>query len=155
MDETTISQALRTETDASSPRRRRLGRLATIGIAAALALVVWAIAVPVAGIALTVGAGATAQTVGPAAVVFAVLVPGFAAWVVLALLERFARHPHRVFAIVGWAVLAVSLAGPVLTGAGGAVLVALLAMHVVTGATLVIGLPFAARRARGASAGRE
>ncbi|QEO13828.1 hypothetical protein FLP10_04870 [Agromyces intestinalis] len=155
MDEMTISHDLPTRADASSPRRRRLGRLATIGVAAVLALVVWAIAVPVAGVALTVGTGAAAQTVTPASVAFAVLVPGFAAWGVLALLERFARHARRVFAIIGWSLLALSLLGPVLTGAGGAVLAVLLVMHVVTGATLMIGLPLAAWPGRGVATGRE
>jgi hypothetical protein len=77
--------------------------------------------------------------------VTAALIGGFAAWGVLALLERYARHGSRIFAIIGWTVLVLSLLGPVLTGATGTVLVVLLGMHVVTGAALVIGLPLAAR----------
>lgn len=129
---------------ARSRSRSRLRRLAAIAAAALLPLLVWVIAVPVAGIELVAGSGAAARPVGPASIVAAALIPGFAAWGVLALLERFAPHSGRIFAIVGWAVLLLSLLGPSLTGATGTVLVVLLVMHVVTGATLVIGLPFAA-----------
>lgn len=117
-------------------------------------LLFWAIAVPLAGIDLTAGSGAAAQTVTPASIVTAALVGGIAAWGTLALLERSTTRGGRVFAIIGWTVLAVSLLGPVFTGAAGAVLVVLLVMHVVTGATLVIGLPLAARRSPGDNGGR-
>ena len=86
---------------------------------------------------------------------FAVLVAGLAAWGVLALLERFTKTSDRTFAVVGWTVLVLSLLGPVLTGAVGVVLVVLLAMHLVTGATLVIGLPLAGRRRRRVRGGGE
>lgn len=132
------------EAPAARRHHRRLWRLAAIAAAALLPLLVWVIAVPVAGIELVAGSGAAARPVGPASIVAAALIPGFAAWGVLALLERFAPHSGRIFAIVGWAVLLLSLLGPSLTGATGTVLVVLLVMHVVTGATLVIGLPFAA-----------
>ena len=103
----------------------------------------------------TIEAGPTAQAVGPASIVFAVLVAGLAAWGVLALLERFTKTSDRTFAVVGWTVLVLSLLGPVLTGAVGVVLVVLLAMHLVTGATLVIGLPLAGRRRRRVRGGGE
>lgn len=130
---------------APSRNRRRLGRLAAIAAAVILPLLVWLIGVPGAGIELVAGSGAAAQPIGPASIVTAALIAGFAAWGVLALLERFARHASRIFAIIGCAVLVLSLLGPVLTGATGTVLVVLLGMHVVTGAALVIGLPLAAR----------
>jgi hypothetical protein len=126
-------------------RRRRLGRIATVAAAIAAPLIVWVIAVPIAGVDLTVGSGAAAQTITPLSIVVVVLVAGLAAWGVLALLERFVKHPGRVFAIIGWTVLALSLLAPVTGGAAGAVFVVLVVMHLVTGATLVIGLPLAAR----------
>jgi hypothetical protein len=137
--------------DASGARRRRLGRVATIAMATVLPLLVWTIAVPLGGMELVAGSGPTAQTVAPASVVFAGLVTGFAAWGVLALLERFATRSAPAFAIIGWTVLALSLLGPVVTGATGAVLVVLLAMHLVAGTTLMIGLPLAAGRSRRSS----
>ncbi|KQM82580.1 hypothetical protein ASE68_04190 [Agromyces sp. Leaf222] len=133
---------------ASTPMRRRIGRMATLAAAVALPLLIWAGAVPIGGLDLTVGEGAAAQTVAPASIVFAVLVTGLTAWGVLALLERFSRRSGRIFALIGWPVLALSLLGPVFTGATGAALVVLFAMHVATGATLLIGLPRAARQAR-------
>ncbi|MRG60265.1 hypothetical protein GE115_10350 [Agromyces sp. CFH 90414] len=132
--------------DASGARRRRLGRAATVAIAVVLPLLLWVVAVPVAGLELAVGSGAAAQTIGPAAIIGAALVAGLAAWGVLALLERFTGHGPRTFAIIGWTLLALSLLGPVTIGAAGPMLVVLLAMHVVTGAILVIGLPLAGRR---------
>ena len=132
--------------DASGARRRRLGRSAIIALAIVLPLLVWVIAVALAGLDLVAGSGAAAQTVAPPSIVFVVLVAGLAAWGVLALLERFAKHGGRIFAGIGWTVLALSLFGPVLMGAVGTVIVVLLVMHVLTGATLMTGLPLAARR---------
>ncbi len=128
-----------------SRRGRRLRRAATIAAATLSPLLVWVIAVPLAGLDLVAGAGATAQTVAPPAIVGATLVAGLAAWGVLALLERVSKRGRLIFTIVGWAFLALSLLGPVMTGTAGAVLVVLLVMHVATGSTLVIGLPRAAR----------
>ena len=129
----------------ASARRRRLGRVATIAAAIAAPLIVWLIAVPVAGVDLTVGSGAAAMTITPLSIVVVVLIAGLGAWGVIALLERFVKHSGRVFAIIGWTVLALSLLLPITAGAPGDVFVVLVVMHLVTGATLVIGLPLAAR----------
>ena len=161
MNETTTQNSTsgttadRGRADASGAGRRRLFRAATVAAAIVLPLLVWAFAVPLAGFELVAGSGPTAQAVGPASIVFAVLVAGLAAWGVLALLERFTKTSDRTFAVVGWTVLVLSLLGPVLTGAVGVVLVVLLAMHLVTGATLVIGLPLAGRRRRRVRGGGE
>ncbi|ANJ26082.1 DUF6069 family protein [Agromyces aureus] len=130
----------------SGRARRRLERAAVLLVAAVLPLLIWAVAVPIAGLDLTVGTGPTAQVVSPSSIVVAVLVAGCCAWGVLALLERFSRRSGRTFAIIGWTVLAVSLLGPLLSAVSGVVLVVLLAMHLATGAALVLGLPRAARR---------
>jgi hypothetical protein len=143
MDEMTTTPA--PSTVVRAPSGRRLRRLAVITVAATLPLLVWLVAVPVAGIELVAGSGAAAQLVGPASIAVAALVGGFAAWGALALIERVGRTSGRVFAIIGWFVLAISLLGPVLVGTTGSALVVLIAMHIVTGATLVIGLPLAAR----------
>nr|WP_274637047.1 DUF6069 family protein [Microbacterium bovistercoris] len=121
-------------------RQRRLRRSGALVGAAILALIVWLIAVPVLGLTLEVGAGATAQTIGPLAIVIVPLLAGGAAWALLAGLERMSHRGRRTWQIIGWAVLAVSLLGPVLMGATGGVLVALLIMHLVVGVTLVLGL---------------
>ncbi|MDF0514278.1 DUF6069 family protein [Agromyces sp. H3Y2-19a] len=128
------------------PSRRRLARAATVAVAIVLPLIVWVFAVPLAGLDLVAGSGTTAQTITPVSIVVAGLFAGLAAWGFLALLERFTRLSARIFGIVGWTMLALSLLGPIGAGGSGAVIVALIAMHLVTGATLMVGLPIAARR---------
>ncbi|UUT36658.1 DUF6069 family protein [Microbacterium elymi] len=123
-------------------------RSAALVGAAILALIVWLIAVPVLGLTPEVGAGATAQTIGPLAIVIVPLLAGGVAWALLAGLERMSRRGRRTWQIIGWAVLAVSLLGPLLMGATGGVLVALLIMHVLVGATLILGLAQTAPAAR-------
>ena len=108
---TSVTTAGLGRADASGAGRRRLFRAATVALAIVLPLLVWAIAVPLAGLELVEGSGPTAQAVGPASIVSAVLVAGLAAWGVLALLERFTARSGRTFAIVGWTVLALSLLG--------------------------------------------
>ncbi|UOQ90176.1 DUF6069 family protein [Agromyces endophyticus] len=142
----TNAAAVRPPADIAAARRRRLLRAATVAAAVVLPLLVWVVAVPLAGLDLVAGVGPTAQTVTPASIVAVALLMGFAAWGVIALLERVTRHGRRIFAIVGWTLLALSLLGPVGAGASGAVLVTLLAMHLVTGGAIIIGLPLAARR---------
>ena len=110
-------------------------------VGAALApLVLWALTVPLLGVDLTARAGGVAQTVGPGAVVVAGLVCGLAAWVLLALLERTVRRAGRVWGIVAGAVLAVSLAGPLGSGADTAGVLVLCGMHVLVGAVLIPGM---------------
>ncbi|MFB9840594.1 DUF6069 family protein, partial [Actinoallomurus acaciae] len=89
---------------------RRL--LLTVAGAPVAALTVWALAVPVAGTTLIVRMGEGTQTVGPAPVVVASVLAGLAGWAVVAVLERSAARPGRIWAIVATAVLAVSLTGP-------------------------------------------
>ncbi|WP_350346771.1 DUF6069 family protein [Agromyces sp. G08B096] len=137
-----VGDARTTTTDA----RRRLRRLATLAAAITLPLVVWVVAVPGLGLDLAIGSGVQAQTVGPAAIGTVALIAGAAAWAVLALLERFARRGARIFTILGWTLLALSLLGPATTGAAAPVVLTLVAMHLATGATLMVGLPRSSAR---------
>ncbi len=127
---------------------------AVIACAAAGGLLIWAAAVPLAGLELEVaGAG---QRVGPTSIIIAALVAGVAAWLLLALLSRLA-HGRTVWTVVGSVVLLLSLAGPAISGAGGAVLVVLELMHVVVGVVLLLGLRrrAAPRRGAGRTVGTE
>lgn len=124
---------------------RRL--LLTVIGAPAAALAVWALAVPVAGTALTVRMGDGTQSVGPVPVVVASLLAGLAGWALLAVLERFASRPGRIWTIVALVVLALSLLGPVGSGVGTVATLVLVLLHLVVGAVLVPGL------ARSAGAG--
>ncbi|WP_433190592.1 DUF6069 family protein [Actinoallomurus sp. CA-150999] len=108
--------------------------------APAAALVVWALAVPLAGTTLTVRAGGGTSTVGPVPVAVASLLAGLAGWALLAVLERSATRPRRIWTITAVAVLVLSLTGP-LTGATGAgTALVLVLLHLVVGTVLVLGL---------------
>ncbi|SDL41830.1 DUF6069 family protein [Nonomuraea jiangxiensis] len=113
--------------------------LTVIGAPAA-ALAVWALAVPVAGMTLTVRMGVGTQPVGPESVLMASLVAGLAGWALLALLERFASRPRRIWTVVALVVLALSLLGPLGSAVGVATTLVLLLLHLVVGAVLVPGL---------------
>ncbi|GAA4208277.1 DUF6069 family protein [Actinocatenispora rupis] len=111
---------------------RRL--LAVLG-AALTATLLWVLAVPVAGVTLTVHSGGSTLTVGPAAVVVVPLLAGLAALGLRVLLER-----HRVaWLVAALAVLAVSLLGPLGATSTGAAAV-LAAMHLATAAVLLPNL---------------
>ena len=114
----------------------------TTGTAAAAALLLWTLVVPVGGLDLRArgagtGSGGEAPTVGPVNVLFVAVVGGMVAWAVAARLRR-RGAPRRAWLGVCAGVLAASLAGPVSasTVASGVVLVA---MHVLVGGILALG----------------
>jgi hypothetical protein len=138
------SESIPARTSTSTAVRGRRGLVVTAAVAAAIAL--WLLADPLAGIDLAVQSGGTAQRVGFGAVIFASLFAGLAAWALLAVLERFLARPRRTWTLVATVVLALSLAGP-LTGAADATSgIALVALHLVVGAVLIVGLRRSARR---------
>ena len=108
--------------------------------ATVLALVIWGLAVPVAGVDLE--AGTPTQTIGAPAVVLTVLVVTLGAWGVRTLLRR------RT-AVAWWLtcgiVLLVSLLGP-LGATSAAARATLLTLHLVVGTVIAVGLD--PRRAR-------
>lgn len=117
------------------PRLR--ARALVILAAIAAGLVVWVVAVPLAGLDLTVGA--EPQRVGPIAVVVVSLLAGVAGTALLTLLERVARRPRSAWLIVSLAVLLLSLAGP-LGATSAAATVALACMHLAVGLSIAAGL---------------
>lgn len=121
-----------------SRRARGLSVLAATGVA----LVAWAVEVPAAGVDLRVrmSTGHT-QHIGPASVVIMTLLIGLAAWAALAGLQKAfgPRHGRTVWTVVAGVVLLLSLAGPLGAVTTGAVL-ALLALHLLVGGTLIAGL---------------
>lgn len=125
----------------SARRRRRM--TATVSIAAAMVggLIVWAIAVPVAGIQLT--DAVTGYTVGPAGVAASTLVGGLAALLLLIMLRRFTRG-LTIWTTVGCCVLVLSFVGPALSSFSSSALLVLELMHVVAGVVLIVGLRLSA-----------
>jgi hypothetical protein len=114
--------------------------LITVVGAPAAALVVWALEVPLAGITLTARVGGGTQTVGPEAIAVTSLLAGLAGWVLVAVLERFVARPRRIWRISAPAVLAASLTGPLGSGVGAAAVLALILLHLVVAAVLLLGL---------------
>lgn len=118
---------------------QRTRRLLTVITAAAAALLLWAAAAPLAGVDLTVDQAGTPLTVGPVLIAFASLTVGFAAWGLLALLEKLTARAALIWSITAAVVLVCSLTGPLAAATTAAMLV-LMGMHVATGGVLIAGL---------------
>ncbi|MCI0158774.1 hypothetical protein KNO15_18905 [Leifsonia shinshuensis] len=131
----------------TSGRVGRLLRLATVVAASLAGIVVWSICVPVLGVDLGVGSGSAAQTVGPVSVLVVSLLGGVVAWMLLAVLERLFVRGRLIWQISGWAVLVLSLAGPAGLAQSTGALIGLIAMHLVVGSVLVVGLAWPPRAA--------
>jgi hypothetical protein len=123
--------------------RRRV--LTVIGAPAA-ALAVWAVAVPLAGAALTMRSGGGTQTVDPASIAAASLLAAVVSWVLLAVLERWVVRPGRILAITTVPVLTASLSGPLGDAVGTTAKLVLVALHLAVAAVIVVGLVLDARR---------
>ncbi|MBU8861044.1 MULTISPECIES: DUF6069 family protein [unclassified Micromonospora] len=124
---------------AARPNRRR-DRLLTVVAAAAVTLLGWVVAVPVAGVELAARTGSAEQRVTPVAVAVSTLLAGLAGWALLALLERLTARARTAWTVVAGLVLLVSLLGPLGGGAGSAAALTLVALHLVAGAVLITGL---------------
>ncbi|MEV7969407.1 DUF6069 family protein [Sphaerisporangium sp. NPDC088356] len=134
-----VGETTPTRVVSAAPRRAL-----TVAGAAVAALAAWALAGPVAGVGLDVQVGGAVQHVEPVAVVVAALLAGLAAWALLALLERTTRRPGLVWTVIAFAVLVLSLLGP-LGAVDTASVVSLAGMHLVVAAVLIPGLGGSAR----------
>ncbi|TDW21628.1 DUF6069 family protein [Kribbella kalugense] len=133
-------------TDAPASTRRTVSgrsRLAVVGVAAAAALADWAILSPLAGLTLEARQGGV-QHIGAISVVVATLVVAFAGWGLLAILER--RTQRRVgwardtWTVVATIVCVLSLGSPLTNGIGLGAKLGLASLHLIVGATVIIGL---------------
>ncbi|XAS67586.1 DUF6069 family protein [Micrococcaceae bacterium Sec5.7] len=118
-------------------RRRGL----SVAAAAALALIEWIVVVKLAGIPLTIEemyAGASRE-VGWAAVIVTAVGSGLAAWLLLAVLERFTAKGPRIWVVTAVAALLLSVSGPLSAASTIGVQVALILMHVSVAAVLIAG----------------
>ena len=130
-------------------------------VASAASLLVWGLAVPLAGVDLVVPdpQGSPGVTIGPALIVATAALATLAAWPVRAHLRLRAGARSATGRPVGWwatcaLVLVVSLAGPAGAGSAAAVVVLVL-LHVVVGAVVVVGLDPRRTRASDAAPGRK
>jgi len=107
------------------------------------AVIVWTVAVPIAGVDLEASAGGQVQHVGIGSVIAVSLVVALVATVVRIALARAMRarrgHGARAWVILASAVLLVSLTGPAgaMTASAGW---SLAALHAVVGVLLIVGL---------------
>jgi hypothetical protein len=108
-----------------------------VGVAAAVALALWAVA-RLLGVDLAVELGGGVRQVGPADVLVTTVVAGLAAWVTHSILARTPRGA-RWWPFVGSTAIAISMLGPSYL-ADGASAVALICMHLAVGAVLIKGL---------------
>jgi len=117
-------------------------RLMTVGLATLAALSAWFLLTQTAGIELAARTGPSSTTQVAAGFVAVVAAgAGFAAWALLAALERLTGgRARRIWIITAAAVLAVSLLGP-MSGVGAAAVLGLLGLHLVVGLVLITGLP--------------
>jgi Family of unknown function (DUF6069) len=126
--------------------RTRRARGYAVLAAAGAGLLGWAVAGPAAGVHLTVrtGAATAAQHIGPAAVTTASLLAGLAGWALLAFLERHTPKARTIWTVIALVVLAGSLTGPI-GGVTAAAKIALVCLHLLVAAVLIIGLRRPAR----------
>lgn len=123
------------------PTRTSLARNAiTVVGATAGALVLWVVETRLLGVDLAVRTGDVVQPITGVSVAAIALVAGLAATLTAWLLTRVApRRCRTVWTILASAVLLVSLLGP-LGATSPAALVSLVALHLIVGLTLLIGL---------------
>ncbi|MGP4003087.1 DUF6069 family protein [Streptomyces sp. 8N706] len=122
------------------------------GVIATMAnLIVFAIARAASGEALTVPGwnGNPPQTVGPVPIIIMTLVPAVLAILSGMLLARFTGAPRTIFIAVVGVLTLLSTGGPLSSGAESGTVVALVVMHLLTGAAIGFGVARAlpARRA--------
>ncbi|MGW4947938.1 DUF6069 family protein [Actinoplanes sp. NPDC004185] len=127
--------------NASGARSRTVKtRALTIAAAVIAAVLLWIIAVPIAGTDLLTETAADnpPAEVPLAGVIISVLIIGLVGWGLLTLLERFTAKGRLIWTIIAVVVLLVSFAGPATATTTGAMLW-LSAMHVVVGGILIAG----------------
>lgn len=132
-------------------RTLRLRPVPSIGwilLSAAVALLIWVVAVPVLGIVLVVEfPGSPPLAVSPVSVAAVPLIAGLLAWGMLVVLTRFLRAGLTLWRIFALALLVLSLSGPVFGGTSVAVTTTLSLMHLAVAGVLIVGLPWAGRKA--------
>ncbi|MEU4192155.1 DUF6069 family protein [Kribbella sp. NPDC026611] len=114
-------------------------RLVVVGAAAASALAGWVVLEPVAGVDLRVQQG-TVVHIGAVSVFVAAVVAAFAGWGLLAILERRTRNARDIWTVVATIVCLTSTSSPIDRGIGLDSKLGLAGLHLLVGATVIIGL---------------
>ncbi|MEO8750605.1 MAG: DUF6069 family protein [Allobranchiibius sp.] len=125
----------------TAPSHRRL-RSRAIAVAAAVlaALLVWAVAVPLLGVQLTVRtipSSDSMQTIGAGFVLAVSLLASLLGWGLLAVLERRTQRAGTVWTVAAGVVLLVSLAGPLTAAVTPGSKVSLVLLHLSLAVVLI------------------
>lgn len=120
----------------------RIRRAATVLVVVASALAARAVVASLLGVDLTVGMGhgQPPMMIGFGLVAATSLVAALAGWASLAALEWFSRRARAIWITVAIVVLLVSFAPLAALDAAGAAKAALVSMHLVVAAVLILGL---------------
>lgn len=135
-------------TATASPIRQLAGGRIVYPLAATVAaVIVWLIAHSALDIDIKAkAAGGNIQEIGLPLVIGVTLLVGFAAWGVVALLDRRSSSARTWWTVIASAVFVLSLLGPAGSGQGGSAKVALLCMHLVVALVLIPGFARTARK---------
>ncbi|MDQ1025080.1 putative membrane protein [Streptomyces umbrinus] len=135
-------------TATASPIRQFAGGRVVYPLAATVAaVIVWLTAHSALDIDLKAKAsGGDIQEIGLPLVIGVTLLVGFAAWGVVALLDRKSSSARTWWTLIASAVFVLSLLGPAGSGQGGSAKVALLCMHLVVALVLIPGFARTARK---------
>lgn len=125
---------LRLDMKEEAMRDRRLRRVATTVLAPAAVVAAWE-AFRLTGVEFTLKSG---DTVGALDVVTSALMGAVVGWLVLRAIERHTLRPRTTWIMVATTALAVSVIGPSWFADGGSA-AALIALHVVTAAVVIVG----------------
>ncbi|RZU54172.1 hypothetical protein EV385_6112 [Krasilnikovia cinnamomea] len=124
---------------AGTRRATAVQRLVTVAVATVATAAVWLLAHVVFDVALQAKSGNAVRTVTLSGVVTTTVVVGFAAWALLAILERVTSAARTIFIAVGVVFLLISLLGPLSAETGAAKLV-LTAEHLLAALIIIPGL---------------
>jgi len=122
--------------------------LLVVGVTTIAAASWWAVLVPVAGLTLDARQGGVLQHVGAPAIVISTALITFAAWGLLATLERFAKGARRAWTIVAVISCLLSLGSPLTGGISTSAKLGLSSFHLLVGALVIFGLRRTALSAR-------
>ena len=120
--------------------RRRAGRLAVIGIAAAATGLAWVLG-KLAHVDYIADTPTGTRQITLALTTVATLAAGLAGWIVIALLERYTSSPPRLWTALTIVVLVISIVPVFRTTANLGTQLMLTALHCVAAAVLIPALP--------------
>ena len=152
----TITNSIAAARTPPAPHRVQARGLVVAGAVGA-ALGGWLVTVPLLGVDLAVkpaggGTQTVTQTVGVGAVLATSLAAALLGWALLAVLERWTTRARTIWTAIAAVLLLLSLAGPLTGALTTPAAVALVALHLVVGAVLILGLRRTAAEAGTAAA---